>query len=178
MSNITNFKYYENSTMSISKFMAHYYNINEKKLNRLSHKELEKVFPEIKKSKRRIESKSIATGETIMVRDGKGIVLGYENPFTTNYYNEHFEEYKSPQKPQIDIFQDSDIKILNELCMEDINDLSDYELYSLMKLSKKYNKTKNQNYARKLLRSRTKENQGDKKRIREKIEKQEYRKEM
>ena len=91
-----------------------------------------------------VTREQICTGEIVLVKDRKGIVLAYQNPFTYESYEEFMEEIRNNDnlniyfdKEDADIFRGKSIKSMNsyelKLGMEKSKKMNNYFLYKLFK---------------------------------------------
>ena len=160
---------YPDYTITMCKFMSTFYNIKNKDLNKLTHKDIKEIFPDLKSvSSSKITDENLIIGDIILVIDSKNKILGYPNPYIYDYYEKH--SYECEENSDIDLVftVDDDIDELKEIKEEDLDSLNKYELEKLLKLSRE-----NQEYKIKRLVQKTlyfnKDNHSTKKETQEKI---------
>lgn len=172
-----NLERYPEITLTVGKFMSTFYGIECKEFKKLSHKNLKKIFPNIKSVPNNIiTDEKLITGDIILVIDSNSEIMGYPNPFLNDYFKEYNTEFKSNEHIELLFTVDDDIDELKKLNEEDLDSLNRYELERLLKLC-----MANQEYkARKLVQRAlyfNKENHSTKKEKLEKIRIKEFRKE-
>lgn len=140
MSKIKNFKQYIDEQITLDEYFVQYYNFPEGTFSTLSHKDIKHIMPLVKRKKsEEITRENILTGEILLVKDYKGTVLGYQNPFINNDVEEIMETQKENSKVHIIISVPDKIEEKEELKPED---LSVYELEKLLKESKNHKEYK------------------------------------
>ena len=82
--------------------------------------------------------KNVSTGEVVLVRDTKGIVKAYQNPFHYEDYDKLLKLREQNNKVKIEHEENNEEKDKNEK----IENLTNYELYKLFKDAKKHNNYK------------------------------------
>lgn len=160
---------YPDLTMTMCKFMSTFYNVKNKDLNKLTHKDLKEIFSDLKSvSIDEVTDEKLVTGDIILVIDSKNKILGYPNPYIYDYYEKHSYECDSNSDIDLVFTVDDDIDELKELKEEDLDNLNKYELEKLLKLSRE-----NQEYKVRRLVQKTlyfnKDNHSTKKEKQEKI---------
>ncbi len=143
MTSIRNLKNYIKKPISLDVFFNVYYNFPNGTFEELTHKDIAKLMPLIQTFKTSyITRENVLSGEAILVRDKKGVVLAYKNPFIfTNDYEQFLEFRKQNSKISFECFEtdneksnyDIDVK---ELTDDDIKELTNYELYKIYKNAK------------------------------------------
>ena len=127
MSKIINFKNYIDEQITLDDFFHMYYNFEKGTFYGLTHKEVENNFTFVNRADN-ITRESILRGETLLVKDRKGEVLAYQNPFAAKD-NEEVDQYlnecKDNNKVCVIFTVSDDIDVINE---EDIENMSRYEL--------------------------------------------------
>ena len=155
-----------NLIISASKFLLIYHNIEGEGLNKLTHEQINEMFGASTVPFETVLTEDILTGKIILVKDGEGKIMCYENPLLVK---EDFEEKISSLIITFD--KDPVIDIRN------INDYSDYELTELIKDCKKTKNDKDKNTIIKELNKREGKEKHSKERALEKVRKREIRKE-
>lgn len=153
--------------MSICKFLYIYYHVEGDQLYKLTHTQIKDMFGINNLSNSKVLIEDILKGETILVRDSEGIVLGYNNPYV---YEENISDSTTPN-----INFDNSKNNLN-ININDIDKYSDYELEELIKNCKKTNNDKVKNYIIKELHKRSNK-ELSKEKILNKVKKRELKKE-
>ena len=140
MSKLKNFKSYIHEQITLDEYFVQYYNFPEGTFSTLTHKDVKKIMPLVKRKKsEEITKENILTGEIILVKDNKGIVLGYQNPFIDNNIEEVMEAQRENNNVHLIISVPDDVDELEEIKPED---LSIYELEQLLKVSKSHKEYK------------------------------------
>lgn len=123
-SKIKDFKCYKNIQLSVQDFVYQTYGICGDKISQLNHKDLKKLFPELRRVSFETASDShlLYSGNIILVKDKKGCVLPYARPFTQMIYDE------------IIIKDEEKSEVIND---KDYKELSNYELRTRYKLVNK-----------------------------------------
>lgn len=170
------FNKYHDLIISASKYMSNYYNIKDKNLNKLSHKDLKEIFPElISVNFGDITEEKVFTGEILLVIDSENIILGYINPYLKDY-EEHYELCEENEKINIVFVAGNESFNIGEIDDEILKELSLYELKELRKIVKRNKKHKTQRLVQTELYFR-KENHNTKHEKQEKCKIREMRKE-
>lgn len=154
------------NTMKLSTFLAHYLGINNENLSKLTHKDIEKIFP-FKKTTFEVIDKNkelLLLGKVIVVRDSKGKDIPYIIPDTiyiSSDYGEILINYNRKINYDIKCTQNNDdvytstninneevnikvyekreeVLISKEDIINNIDVLSDWELRKLLIIYKKY----------------------------------------
>lgn len=136
MARANNLMSYPNLVLTVSKFMANYYNITGSNLNKLTHNDLNQIFPFLElAAPNELTKENLVTGDVILVIDEKYTILGYVNPFI--HTNEMIYE-EQPENEVVDIIfeVDNDVDVLEEVTEETLENLNIYELEQLLKLCK------------------------------------------
>ena len=137
MTKVKNLNSYPNLVLTISKFMANYYDIHEEKMNKFKHNELKEIFNFLEPvSLNEITKEKLVKGEIILVIDGKNNISGYNNPFVKSYYNDTSHNENKCSKVDIVFEIDNDIDVLEEVNEKILDNMNIYELEKLLKLCK------------------------------------------
>lgn len=165
---------YTNLTLTISKFMANYYNVKTEKLsktthkkeietlsylNKLTHDDLVEIFPFLETvAPKEITEENITAGNVILVVDRKHRILGYTNPYTKSNNIEEINE----TDPFLDVDTDN-FEILNKINEEILKELNIYDLEQVLKLCKECKNYKIRKLVQKELYFRPENHSSDKK---------------
>ena len=145
--------------MNVSKFVRTYYNINSKGLNKLSHSDLKEIFCLKSVASKNINEDKVNRGIIVLVKDCHDHVLGYLNPFLKMKRKDIKESFDKDNSKKITFTEEEKVHIDKE----DLHDYSNYELEALLKQSKKTNDDRSKNMIIKEFKTRTKEEDNNKK---------------
>lgn len=172
-----NLERYPGITLTISKFMSTFYGVGCKELEKLSHKTLKKIFPNLKSVPNNIiTDENLITGDIILVIDCDNNIVGYSNPFINNCFCRYDNEFGNNKNIELLFTVDDDIDELKKLNEEDLEHLNRYELEKLLKLCMANQECKARRLVQRALYF-NKENHSTKKEKLEKIRIKEFRKE-
>lgn len=163
----------DGDVLNISKFIQNCYNISEKRLNRLSHRDLKEMFGLKSVPDAVIDSGKLDQGSILLVKDCNNVVLGYVNPLLNYNYDEIEKMFEINENTVIN-FEEKEINDINK---EELKCFSDYELEDLLKKCKKEKDDKSKNIIVKELQKRSYEDNNTKKEVLDKVRKRELRKE-
>ena len=155
----------DNLIISMSKFLFIYHNFDGDVIRKITHDQLNGILNIKNVSDDKIATQDIISGKIILVKDCKGVVQGYRNPFVDK------KDFVEEEPLNLDITFDEK----SYIDIQNLSDYSDYELEELIKECKKANNDKDKNVIIKELKQRECEEKNNKNKILEKVRKRELR---